>query len=228
LRVLIIEDEERIHALIRRGLEAEGLTVDAALDGAGGLHRLERTAYDAVVLDLGLPDVDGLDLLARFRRRPERTPVLVLTARDGLEDRVRGLDSGADDYLVKPLAMAELVARLRALVRRSEPEAAVTRLVFADLIVDFRTRRATRGPRKMDLSPREYSLLEYMIRHQGEPVTRAMIAESVWDQRFEHFSNVIDVYMGYLRKKVDAVGETKLIHTVRGVGYMLGESATSS
>lgn len=225
MRVCLVEDDERIRSLVVEGLKRDGVSVDAYDRGTPALEALSREPYDVVVLDLGLPDMDGIELLRTVRERDTQLPVLVLTARDAIDDRVEGLDAGADDYLVKPFALKELNARLRAVTRRIESPTDGAILRLADLTVDLHDRRATRGARKIDLSPREFSLLAFLMRHREQVVTRAMIAEEVWEQTTEHFSNVIDVYIGYLRKKVDACDESRLLHTVRGVGYRLAEDA---
>jgi heavy metal response regulator len=219
VRILVVEDEARVRSFVRRGLSEAGMAVDAVADGDAALERALVTPYDAIVLDLGLPGRDGLQVLKQLRDRGCRAPVLVLTARDAVEDRVRGLDEGADDYLVKPFAFAELLARLRALLRRGAPDATVLRV--GDLSVDLATRSVERAGRRIELTAREFALLEYLARHAGEVVTRTMIAEHVWNIDFDTFSNVIDVYIRYLRRKIDDPFETKLIQTRRGVGYVL-------
>lgn len=224
MRVFLIEDDARIRGFVQQGLEKEGATVHAVETGTEALEVLLEDDFDAAILDLGLPDIDGIDVLRELRSRGNRLPVLVLTARDAIDDRVNGLDAGADDYLVKPFALVELLARLRALTRRTDarPDDAVLRI--ANLTADLHDRRVARGDRKIDLSPREFALLTYLMRHRDQIVTRAMIAEHVWDQTTEHFSNVIDVYMGYLRKKIDQGQDERLLHTVRGAGYRLSET----
>ena len=225
MRVLVVEDDARIRRFVVQGLEEEGATTKTAETGQDFATLASDGSFDAVVLDLGLPDADGIDVLETLRRDGCRTPVLVLTARDSIEDRVRGLDAGADDYLVKPFAFVELSARLRALHRRNREHDDRDQLHVGDLVLDIRKRRVTRADKRIDLSPREFSLLEYLMRHAGEVVTRAMIAENVWDQSVEHFSNVIDVYMGYLRKKVDRPFDgPRLVCTVRGVGYTVPDT----
>jgi two-component system copper resistance phosphate regulon response regulator CusR len=221
MRLLVIEDEPRVASFLRKGLREAGFAVDAARDGHQGLALAFMADYDAIVLDLMLPQMDGLTLLREIRSRGNSTPVLILTARDSVEDRVTGLDSGADDYLVKPFALAELLARLRALLRRGtvEPE----KLNIADLDVDLRARRVERQGHRIDLTPKEFSLLQYLLIHRDQVVTRSMIAEHVWEMGFDGGTNVIDVYIRYLRSKIDDPFETKLIHTRRGIGYMLSE-----
>jgi len=209
MRVLVVEDEIRVRSFVERGLREAGFAVDSAVDGDEGLRLGLVNPYDAIVLDLMLPRRGG----------GRATPVLVLSARDEIDDRVRGLDAGADDYLPKPFAFAELLARVRALLRRGTARPSV--LEVGDLRVDLLARRAERAGSKLDLTQKEFALLEYLARHAGEVVTRTMISEHVWDMNFDSFSNVIDVYIRYLRRKIDEPFEKKLIHTRRGVGYML-------
>jgi len=221
LRILVVEDERKVASFIRQGLEEEGHAVEVAGDGASALELvLAEPGYDLIVLDVMLPRRDGLDVLKTLRGRGVTTPVLVLTARDAVADKVAGLDLGADDYLTKPFAFEELLARARALLRRgTDQRAAVLRL--ADLSLDPATREATRGARRIALTAREYSLLDYFLRNAGRLLTRPMIAEHVWGLDFDAESNIIDVYIGYLRRKIDAPGEARLLHTVRGSGYVL-------
>ena len=216
-----MEDERKVASFIRQGLEEEGHAVEVAADGASALELvLAEPGYDLIVLDVMLPKRDGLDVLKTLRGRGVTTPVLILTARDAVVDKVAGLDLGADDYLTKPFAFEELLARARALLRRgTDQRAAVLRL--ADLSLDPATREATRGTRRIALTAREYSLLDYFMRHAGRLLTRPMIAEHVWGLDFDAESNIIDVYIGYLRRKIDAPGEARLLHTVRGSGYVL-------
>jgi two-component system copper resistance phosphate regulon response regulator CusR len=221
MRLLVVEDEPRVASFLQKGLKEDGFAVDAAADGQQGLALAFMTDYDAIVLDLMLPELDGLTLLRELRGRGNTTPILILTARDSVEDRVTGLDAGADDYLVKPFALAELLARLRALLRRGGAE--TEKLQVADLLVDLRTRRVERQGRRIDLTPKEFALLEYLADHRDQVVTRSMIAEHVWDMSFDGGSNVIDVYIRYLRSKIDDPFEAKLIHTRRGIGYVLSE-----
>jgi heavy metal response regulator len=221
VRVLVVEDEARVRSFVVRGLEEAGFAVDAASTGDEALRRAFVNPYDAIVLDLMLPGKDGLSVLAALRAGGRATPVLILSARDEIGDRVRGLDAGADDYLPKPFAFAELLARLRALLRRGTARASAIQV--GDLHIDLVTRKVQRAGRAIELSAKEYALLEYLARHAGEVVTRTMIAEHVWDMNFDSFSNVIDVYVRYLRRKIDEPFERKLIHTRRGVGYVLAE-----
>lgn len=222
MRILVVEDEESIARFIQQGLKENGYAVDVAADGKSGLTYAHAADYDVLVLDIMLPKMDGLELLRELRREGNKTPALMLTARDTVDDRVRGLDSGADDYLVKPFAFPELLARIRALLRRP-PLQTDTVLHVADLQMDTSTRQVRRGDRLIDLTPREYAVLEYLMRHPDQVLTRTQIGEHVWNFDFYHESNVIDVYIGYLRRKVEKESETALIHTVRGVGYRLSE-----
>jgi heavy metal response regulator len=219
VRILVVEDESRVSSFVRLGLAEAGMAVDVAEDGEQAIALARTEPYDAIVLDLGLPDRDGLEVLREIRARGCPAPVLVLTARDAVEDRVRGLDGGADDYLVKPFAFAELLARLRVLLRRGAPQSSLLRV--GDLVLDAAARTAERAGRPLELTAKEFALLEYLVRHAGEVVTRTMIAEHVWNLDFDTFSNVIDVYIRYLRRKIDDPFETKLIHTRRGIGYVL-------
>jgi len=221
MRILVVEDEEAIAAFLRQGLTEAGYAVDLAVDGAEALHWAAIAAYDAILLDVMLPEQDGLAVCAELRRRSVRTPVLMLTARDTIGDRVHGLDSGADDYLVKPFAFAELLARIRALLRR-EPALKGTVLQVADLTLDSVSREVHRGGRAITLTTKEYSLLEFLMRHPNQSLTRATIAEHVWDYDFDNLTNIIDVHVFALRRKLDDGHEVKLLQTVRGVGYRLG------
>jgi DNA-binding response OmpR family regulator len=221
MRILVAEDERKVASFIRQGLEEEGHAVEVAADGASALELvLAQPGYDLIILDVMLPKRDGLDVLKTLRARGVTTPVLILTARDAVADKVAGLDLGADDYLTKPFAFEELLARVRALLRRgTDQRASVLRL--ADLSLDPVTREATRGTRRIALTAREYSLLDYFLRNVGRLLTRPMIAEHVWGLDFDAESNIIDVYIGYLRRKIDAPGEARLLYTVRGSGYVM-------
>ena len=223
MRVLIVEDERKLAQILASALQGEHYDVVVAPNGEDGFFRANAETFDLVLLDLMLPGRNGLEILRTLRQRHIETPVLILTARDGIDDRVLGLDLGADDYLVKPFALAELLARIRALLRRGRPSE-VLRLKAADLELDLVTRRAARGDRVLDLTPREFEVLEYLLRHQGHLVSREMLAHEVWREprRATPIDNVIDVQMTRLRKKVDADG-ARLIHTVRGVGFVLRE-----
>lgn len=219
MRVLIIEDEAKVAGFIRNGLHEEHYAVDVARDGEEGLHQAENYDYDVLILDLMLPRVPGLEVLKRLRARKPNVPVLILTAKGAVEDRVRGLDSGASDYLVKPFAFAELSARIRALLRRGVQEDTMLRI--ADLEMDTATRQVTRAYKNIDLKPKEFALLEFLLRNARRPVTRTMIIEHVWDIHFDAVSNVVDVHINSLRNKLDRGFDPPLIHTKRGVGYVL-------
>jgi DNA-binding response OmpR family regulator len=227
VRILIIEDEKKVAKALREGLEAERYEVSVAATGEDGFFLASEGAFDLVLLDLMLPRRDGIDVLATLRKRGVQTPVLVLTARDSIDDRVDGLDAGADDYLVKPFSFAELLARIRALVRRGRSDQAL-RLKLADLEVDFVTRKVTRGKGTIALTAREFEVLEYLLRHAEQIVTRGMLARDVWGEgvdsglRATPLDNVIDVTIARLRRKIDDPFERKLLHTVRGVGFLLG------
>jgi len=223
--VLVVEDERKLAQALASALEREHYDVVVAATGEDGFFQANAEVFDLVVLDLMLPGRSGLEIRQILRQRRIQTPVLILTARDGIEDRVRGLDLGADDYLIKPFALPELLARIRALLRRGRPSE-VLRLKTADLELDVMTRRAIRGDRQLDLTPREFELLEYLLRHQGHLVSREMLAREVWKEprRATPLDNVIDVQMTRLRRKVDTEVGQRLIHTVRGVGFVLKES----
>lgn len=220
MRVLVVEDERRIADFIGKGLTEQGYAVDIACDGEDALDWADVAEFDVIILDVMLPRRDGIEVCRTLRQRGMRTPILMLTARDAVEDRVRGLDSGADDYLVKPFAFAELLARLRALTRR-EPAVLGSVLRVGDLVLDTTTRLASRQGQRIDLTNKEYALLEYLMRHPNQVLTRTMIAEHVWNYDFDSATNVIDVHIRYLRRKVDDPFPTKLIHTVRGAGYRI-------
>jgi two-component system copper resistance phosphate regulon response regulator CusR len=224
MRVLLAEDDTRVASFIRRGLVQEGFSVDVVRDGRSAFHEALHEPYDAVVLDVVMPHLDGFEVLAHIRKHGSTVPVLILSARDTVEDRVRGLNGGADDYLVKPFSLVELTARIRALLRRRrECRSNVVRV--GDLEIDVAARKVTRGGQRIQLTPKELSLLEYLARNHGQIVTRTMIAEHVWDQHFDSCSNVVDVFIRHLRAKVEEGFALKLIHTIRGVGYVLSEDA---
>jgi len=223
-RVLVVEDEPKVARALREGLAGEGYDVVVALTGEDGFFRASSEPFDLLILDRMLPGREGLEVLRTLRQKGHLTPVLVLTARDAVEDRVEGLDAGADDYMVKPFAFAELLARVRALVRRGRGDQ-LLRLVLADLVLDVPTRQVTRGGEAIDLTPREYELLEYLVRHRGTIVSREMLGRDVWKEpeRGTPLDNVIDVHVTRLRRKVDQGFPVKLIHTVRGVGFLFRE-----
>jgi len=222
MRVLIAEDDYRLAGFINRGLAAEGYAVSVAKDGRDAFNLAIHESFDLMVLDILMPFLDGFEVLRELRKRKHELPVLVLSARAAVEDRIRALDSGADDYMTKPFSIDELSARLRAISRRSANSELDTMRV-ADLEIDPATRCVMRGNTRLRLTPREYSLLAYLVRNKNHVVTRAMIAEHVWGQHFDSFTNVIDVYVRYVRAKIDSKFSAKLIHTVRGVGYLLSE-----
>jgi len=219
MRILVVEDEKRIADFLCRGLQGAGYAVDAAPTGAAALENVHSTDYDLVILDLMLPDMDGLQVLEKVRGRKTSPPVLILSARGTLDDRVRGLEQGADDYLVKPFAFVELLARVRALLRRGQPTP--EKLQVADLTLDCIRRKVLRGAEAIDLAPKEFGILEYMMRNRGRPLSRTMIVEHVWDMDYDGLTNIVDVYIRHLRSKIDDRFPQKLIQTVRGIGYMI-------
>jgi heavy metal response regulator len=227
MHILVVEDEKKVASFIKRGLEAANYSVDVEYDGEAGLNRLLKTDYDLVILDVMLPKLDGLSLMKEIRQRRVDVPVLLLTARVTVADRVMGLDLGADDYLTKPFAFEELLARVRALLRRG-PAPVPAVLAIADLRLDPATREVTRSNERIDLTPKEYALLEFLLRRREQVLSRAVIAQHVWGVNYDTFTNVIDVYVNYLRNKIDDGFEPKLIHTVRGVGYVLKEEPSAS
>jgi two-component system, OmpR family, response regulator len=222
VRVLVVEDEVKMAALLQRGLREEGYAVDVASEGSEALWLATENGYDAIVLDVMLPDLDGFEVCRKLREAGRWSPVLMLTARDGVPDRVAGLDAGADDYLTKPFSFAELLARLRALVRRGAPERPAV-LRVGDLVLDPATRRVARDGSPVELTAREFALLEFFMRHPGEVLSRTRLIEHVWDFAFEGDSNVVDVYVRYLREKIDRPFARDSIETVRGAGYRLRE-----
>ncbi len=228
MEILVIEDELRVAQAIKTGLTKEGYRVTLASTGEEGFFKANERSHNLILLDLGLPGRDGIEVLSLLRQKGLKTPVLVLTARDGLEDRILGLDTGADDYLIKPFAFPELLARMRALLRRGKAEPQLL-LQIEDLKLDVMSRDVRRGNKKLDLTLREFELLEYLLKHQGQMVSREMLARDVWKEtmRATPLDNVIDVHMVRLRKKVDQDFEVKLIHTVRGVGFTLRKEAES-
>jgi heavy metal response regulator len=222
MKILVIEDEKKVANFIKRGLEEEKYEVDTANDGESGLQMAVEGSYSLVILDVMLPKRDGMSVVKELRARKVMLPVLMLTAKDSLDDIVAGLNSGSDDYLTKPFAFAELLARVRALLRRTELDRGAE-IRFADLRLDPVTHKVWRKEKEIDLTAKEYSLLEFFMRNPNQVLTRTTIAENVWDYVFDSFTNIIDVYVNYLRKKVDRDADKKLIHTVRGLGYILKE-----
>jgi len=220
MRLLVIEDEKKVASFIKKGLEEEHYAVDVAYDGEEGIYLTETNDYDLVILDLMIPKIHGWDVLKKIRAKRNNVPILVLTARDSIEDKVKGLDSGCDDYLTKPFAFAELLARIRALLRREKAEKEPI-LRIADLTLSLVTHKVARRGKEIELTSREYTLLEYFMRNPDKVLTRTMISEHVWDYHFDSMTNVIDVYVNYLRKKIDKDFEPKLIHTLRGIGYIM-------
>jgi two-component system OmpR family response regulator len=221
MRLLLVEDDWKIASFIINGFKAVGFAVDHAQDGAEGLHLALTEPYDAAIIDLMLPKLDGLSLIGKLRKERKPTPVIILSARGSINDRVKGLQTGGDDYLVKPFAFSELLARVQALIRRASGVSEPTRLAVGDLAIDLLTRDVTRGGRRIDLQPLEYSLLEYLMRNTGKVVSKTMIMEHVWDYSFDPQTNVVEARICRLRDKVDKDFDRKLIHTVRGVGYVL-------
>jgi heavy metal response regulator len=222
MRILIVEDEKKVARFIQQGLEEEHYSVDVAHDGERGTLLAETQGYDLLILDVMLPKLSGIDMTRRLRASRLATPILMLTAKTATEDKVAGLDSGADDYLTKPFAFAELLARVRSLLRRGSKEKS-TVLSIADLELDTVSHKAKRGDRAIDLTAKEYALLEYFLRNKNRVLSRTIISEHIWDYNFDTGTNLIDVYVNHLRNKIDNGFEKKLIHTVRGVGYVLRE-----
>jgi len=221
MRALVVEDDATIADFVVRGLREAGFTVDHASDGERGLRAALQSPYDVAIVDVMLPHRDGLSLIDELRKQRIATPVLILSARRSVDDRVRGLQAGGDDYLTKPFAFTELLARVQALVRRSTQSAGATTLAFEDLEIDLLSRRVTRGGRDIDLRPREFTLLEYLLRHAGRVVSKTMILSHVWGYQFDPQTNVVDVLVSRLRDKIDRPFDRKLLQTVRGVGYVL-------
>ena len=220
MRILVVEDDKKVAGFIKKGLEEETYAIDVAYDGEDGLHFGSEGQYDLIILDIMLPKIDGLEILSQLRDQGRDTPILLLTAKDAVDDRVAGLNKGADDYLTKPFAFSELLARVRVLLRRGKAEVKTT-LQISDLTLDLVSHNVNRGGDEIELTGKEYSLLEYFMRNQEKVLTRTMIAEHVWDYNFDTFTNVIDVYINHLRKKIDKGRESKLLHTLRGVGYIM-------
>ena len=220
MRILVIEDERKIAQFIKRGLKEEGYAVDAANDGEEGHFLASTNDYDIIVLDVMLPRLDGVNLCKKLREEKNPVPIIILTAKDDVEDKIKGLDAGADDYLTKPFAFEELLARIRAALRKKD-QAVSTKLQVADLTLDLLTHRVMRSNKEIVLTNKEYTLLEYLMRHAASIIPRAIISEHVWDINFDTDTNVIDVYINYLRRKIDSGHKKKLIHTIRGRGYTL-------
>ena len=223
MRILVIEDEKKIADFIKRGLKEEGYAVDIAIDGENGLFLAKTNTYDLILLDLMLPKVDGITVCKRLRDEKVASPIIMLTAKDAVKDKVTGLDAGADDYLTKPFAFEELLARIRAILRKRDEQKQAVTLQVGDLSIDLTTHKVFRGDNEIGLTSKEFALLEYLMRNAGKVVTRTMISEHVWDIDFDTFTNVIDVYINYLRNKIDTGAKKKLIQTVRGRGYILKE-----
>jgi len=221
MRLLLVEDDEKIASFIIKGFRAEGFAVDHAGDGENGLHLALTEPYDAAIIDIMLPKLDGLELIRQMRREKIKTPVIVLSARGAVDDRVKGLQTGGDDYLTKPFAFSELLARVQALIRRSTHVSEPTKLVAGEITMNLIAREVVRAGQKIDLQPLEFSLLEYLMRNAGRVVSKTMIMEHVWDYYFDPQTNVVESRIYHLREKIDKGFETKLIHTVRGVGYVL-------
>jgi two-component system, OmpR family, response regulator len=228
MRILLVEDDKKIALFVKAGLKEAGFAVDHTPDGEDGMHLALTEPYDAAIIDIMLPRVDGLTIIDRMRAENIHTPVLILSARHTVQERVEGLQSGADDYLIKPFAFSELLARIQALLRRSAQVTAPTELKVADLTLNIVTRRVTRAGIEIDLQPLEFSLLEYLMRNVGRVVSKTMIMEHVWDYNFSPQTNVVEARICYLREKIDKTFHSKLIHTVRGVGYVLKEDKTDA
>ena len=224
MRVLVVEDDKKIASFIVKGLKQAGFAVDCATNGEDGIHLALHESYDAAVIDIMLPKLDGLSLIEELRRNKINTPVIILSAKRSVDDRVKGLQTGSDDYLTKPFSFSELLARVQALIRRASGAAEATRLTFGDLSMDILKREATRADKKINLQPREFALLEYLMRNAGRMVSKTIIMEHVYDYNFDPQTNVVDVLVCRLRNKVDRDFEKKMIHTIRGVGYVLKES----
>ena len=224
MRILLIEDDQKIASFIVKGLKAAGYAVDHSSDGEEGLHLVLNEPYDVAIVDIMLPKLDGLRVIERMRKEKVNTPVIILSAKGSVDDRVRGLQKGGDDYLTKPFAFSELLARVQALLRRASSASEPTRLAMGDLSIDLLTREVVRGGEKIELQPLEFSLLEYLMRHAGRVISKTMIMEHVWDYNFDPQTNVVEVRISRLRDKIDRGFDRKLIHTVRGVGYVLKET----
>lgn len=224
MRILVVEDDKKIASFVVNGLKQAGFAVDHAIDGEDGIHLALHESYDAAVIDIMLPKLDGLSLIEELRRQKVNTPVIILSAKRSVDDRVKGLQTGSDDYLTKPFSFSELIARVQALIRRASNTSEPTRLAVGDMSIDLLTREVTRADRKIYLQPREFALLEYLMRNPGRMISKTMIMEHVYDYNFDPQTNVVDVLICRLRDKIDRDFEKKMIHTVRGVGYVLKES----
>jgi len=224
MRILVVEDDKKVASLIVKGLKQEGFAVDHAADGEDGLHLALNEPYDACIIDIMLPKLDGLSLIKEMRHQKIGTPVIILSAKRSVDDRVKGLQTGSDDYLVKPFAFSELLARVQALIRRGTASASPTQLVVGDLRMDLLTREVFRRDQKIDLQPREFALLEYLMRNAGRVISKTMIMEHVWEYNFDPQTNVVDVLVCRLRDKMERDVEKKMLHTIRGVGYVLKPS----
>jgi two-component system OmpR family response regulator len=225
MRILLIEDDMKLASFILKGFKEAGFAVDHCADGEDGLHMASNEPYDAAIVDIMLPKLDGFSLIDELRRRKKNTPVIILSAKRSVEDRIKGLQTGSDDYLVKPFSFAELLARVQALIRRASGTAEPNTLAVGDLSMDLRTRKVMRGEKKIDLPPLEFSLLEYLMRHAGNVVSKTMIMEHVWDYNFDPQTNVVEVRICKLRDKIDNDFGKKMIHTVYGAGYVLEEDS---
>ncbi len=222
MKVLLVEDNERVSRFVVKGLREAGHTIDHVENGRDGLFYAASESYDAIIMDRMLPgQIDGLGIIETLRQQGNRTPILVLSALSSVDERIKGLRAGGDDYLTKPFAFGELLARLDALIRRTQVEADTTQLAVGDLNMDLRSRKVTRGARSVVLQPREFQLLEYLMRHVGQVVTRTMLLENVWDYHFDPQTNIVDVHISNLRQKIEIQGEKPLVKTVRGAGYMM-------
>jgi len=226
MRILVVEDEKRISDFVHRGLTGAGYQVELAEDGKTAIQKMHEIDFDLLILDLMLPDMDGLTVLEKSRNRKVSPPVLILSARGDVDDRVKGLELGADDYLVKPFAFVELLARVRALIRRGQPMA--EKLVVGDLVLDALRRKVSRGGDPIELAPKEFAILEFLMRNRGKPLSRTMIVEHVWDVEYDGLTNIVDVYIRHLRSKIDDRYPLKMIQTVRGIGYMIDAPAARS
>jgi heavy metal response regulator len=221
MRILLVEDDKSIIRFVKKGLLENSFSVDVAFDGEEGVRAILQWNYDLIILDIMLPKMDGMEVLKRIRGMEIQTPVIFLTAKDSERDIVQGLDSGADDYLTKPFSFNELLARIQALLRRGKMVSPTSRLQVADLVLELDGHRVFRGKIKIELTPKEYALLEFLMRHPGQIITRTMISEKVWDYHFDTSTNVVDVHVSHLRNKIDRDFNSKLLHTVKGVGYVL-------